>query len=515
MQAANRVAKNTLILYGRMAITVFISLYSTRLILSALGAADFGLFNVVAGAIVMLTFLNNAMAAATQRFMSYAQGEDNVNKQKSIFNVSIVLHFIIGLILVGIFEIAGYFFFNGVLNIDQDRIGVAKLIYQFMIISTFFKVLSVPYDAVINAHENMLVYSVIGVIESLFKLLIAILVTYTAFDKLIAYGLLITLLAVLLLFIQIFYCRYKYEEARIRINKHYDRALFKEMSSFGGWSLLGSAASLFANYGQTLIINIFFGTVVNAAQGVANQISGQLSAFSTTMIKALNPVIVKTEGAGNRSGMLKASMTGSKVSFALMAFFSVPAIIEMDYILALWLKDVPEFAVIFCKLLLIKGLIEQLFRTLATSISAAGKIKNYQISLSILAMLPLIMSYVLFDYGFPPATIYIVFIIQVLLRSFFIVLLYSKKLLGLSIKHFMEDVILKSLVAVAISTILAMAIKMVLDQGFIRLLLVILIHSISYIISIFFVGLNKEERQMVVSGVYGQINRIEWFKYKK
>lgn len=501
MEQANRVVKNTVFLYVRMAITILISLYAMRLVLAALGAADFGIFSVVGGAIAMLTFLNNAMTSASQRFMSFAQGEGDQEKQKKIFNVSVVLHLCIGIIIVGLLESAGYFFFNGILKIEPGRIVAAKMIYHFLVISTFVKVISVPYDALINAHENMLFVAILGIFEAFIKLAIAIYIGYTLNDKLIVYGLLMATLAVILLLVQRVYCHIKYKEATIQPSKYFDKDLFKEMGSFGGWSLLGSTVSMLSLYGQGIVINIFFGTIVNAAQGVANQINGQLNAFSSTMLKALNPVIVKNEGAGDRDGMLKASITGSKFSFALLAIFAIPAIIEMPYILNLWLKDVPEFSIIFCRLLLIKTLIEQQFITLSTAIAATGKIRKFQITLSLLAILPLIVSYFLFTVGFKPPTIYIVFIIQVIFRSYGIILYYANKVCNLSISLFLKDSILMELLVV-ISTVALLAFPFfILEKSWYRLIFVIFLHSISFITLFYLIVLNQSEKNIIVKAM--------------
>lgn len=497
MTAANRVAKNTAILYGRMAITVFISLYATRLVLAALGASDFGIFNVVGGAIVMLTFLNNAMTAATQRFMSYAQGEQNKDKQKSIFNVSVVLHLLIGIVLIIILEAAGFFLFNGILNIDEERIEAAKLIFHFLVVSTFINVISVPYDAVINAHEDMMFVAVLGILEATLKLSIALFITQTNSDKLVIYGLLTAALSIFLLLIQRFYCHKKYTEAKINIRKFFDKDLFKEMTSFGGWSLLGSTAGLVSTYGQGIVINMFFGTIVNAAQGVANQISGQLGAFSSTMMKALNPVIAKSEGAGNRVLMLKASITGSKFSYFLLAFFVIPVYIEMPYILNIWLQQVPEYTIVFCRLLLIINLIEQMFITLPTSIAATGNIKNYQKIVSILAIIPLIVSYILFQFGYPPHTLYYVFIIQRIVRAFGPILYFSNILCGISPSIFLKEVVLRSLFITASVSILSMIPIIVLDEGILRLSIILAISTTSFLILVKYFGLTEEEENQI------------------
>lgn len=285
---ANRVVKNTGFLYAKMGITMFISLYTTRLILNSLGAADFGIFNIVGGAIAMLGFLNAAMAGATQRFMSYSEGEGNKKKQKSIFNISILLHFFIALAAGIALLIAGYFFFNGILNIPADRIFAAKVVYGSLIVSTMFTVMSVPYDAVLNAHENMKYYAIVGIIESLLKLSVALIVVYTFSDKLIVYGVLMACIPLITLTIMRIYCHKHYTECTIAPKKYWDKTMMKEMTSFAGWSFGNSATSMIGNYGLGIVLNMFFGTVLNAAQGIAGQITGQLCVFASNMLKALN-----------------------------------------------------------------------------------------------------------------------------------------------------------------------------------------------------------------------------------
>lgn len=493
MQTAKRVAVNTGILYGRMIITVFVSLYATRLILNALGASDFGIFNVVGGAIALLTFLNNAMTVATQRFMAVVLGSGKTNRLKTIFNVSLVLHFGIAILIVVLLQIGSRFLFDGILQIPQERIQVAKLIFHFLIISTFFTIISVPYDAVINAHENMLFLAILRIIETSFKLLIAIYITYTAHDQLIAYGILMASLTILLLIIRQVYCHRKYDECEINIIKKFDRSVFIEMSKFAGWSFLGSSSSVVSNYGQGIVLNMFFGTIVNAAQGIANQVSGQLGALSTTMLKALNPVIAKSEGAGNRKLMIKASLTGSKLSFFLLVLLYVPVLIEMPYIFTLWLKEVPNHAIIFCKLLLIRNLVEQLFVPLVTSIGAVGKIKNFQIYSSVLTILTLPASFLLFKLNFEPFYLYIVFLIYSIITGY-LILLFSNKIYGLSYSHFLKSVLLRCITSFIMIYGLSSLPTIFMEQGIGRLVSVLSISLICFLATIWFIGLNKEEK---------------------
>ena len=496
MDTAHRVAKNTGFLYARMVITVFISLYATRLILAALGVVDFGIFNVVAGAIAMLTFLNSAMASATQRFMSFSQGTGDHEKVKTIFNVSVVLHICIAIIILLILEVIGYFLFNSILIIPADRLYVAKLIYQFMIISTLFTIISVPYDAALNARENMFIFAVFGIIEALLKLAIAFYITYADFDKLMLYGLLMASTSVLLLIIRIVYCRKMYVECHVDLRNNFSRPVFSEMTKFAGWTFLGSSSSIVTNYGQGIVVNMFFGTVVNAAQGVASQVNGQLGAFAMNMLKAINPVIDKSEGGGERQKMLSVSMTGSKMSFYLSVLFIIPVFIEMPYIFSFWLKEVPEYAIIFCRLALIRSVLEQLYITMGNSIGAVGKIRGYQISNSILNLVPLIVTYVLFKMSYPPYTMYVVFIGYTIFGGF-ITLYFNKVLCDLSIKTYLKEVILPSLQTGILIVVITLIPYFLIHEGFIRFVLISFTSTISFFFFVWVIGLSHDEKEKV------------------
>ena len=512
MKTGSRIVVNTGILYARMAITVFISLYATRLILTALGVNDFGIFNVVAGAISMLTFLNSAMASATQRFMSYAEGAGNTQKVKSIFNVSVILHLIIALLVLILLEGVGYFLFDGVLKIPPARIEVAKLIFQFMIVSTLFTIISVPYDAVINTHENMLLFAILGVIEAILKLAIALYITYSAYDHLIAYGLLTAALSIVLLIVRRIYCHRKYEECEINLKKYYNRCVFNEMTGFAGWTFLGSSTSMLANYGQGVLMNFFFGTVVNAAQGISGQVSGQLGAFAVTMLKALNPIIDKSEGAGNRLLMIKAAMTGTKASFLLLIFFYIPVFIEMPYVFNIWLSNVPEYAIIFCRLLLLRNLVEQLYITISSSISAVGNIRKFQIYASILRIIPLIISYFLFYFKYPPHYLYLTFIAYSLAESI-LTIYFSNKYYDLPVMSFLKNVIGRCVLMLLVSALLSLIPFSLMEPGFIRLMTVGMVSTLSVIVTSWYIGFNIEERNSL-SQVLGSLSQKFKFKNK-
>jgi O-antigen/teichoic acid export membrane protein len=496
---ANRVIKNTGYLYAKMSITMFISLYTTRLILNSIGACDFGIFNIVGGAIAMLGFLNAAMASATQRFMSYSVGEGNKEKQKSIFNTSFILHFILSLIVSIALLIGGYFFFNGILNIPAERVFAAKVVYGSLIISTMFTVMTVPYDAVMNAHENMKYYAIIGIIESLLKLLVAFVCVYTSFDKLITYGILMAGIPLTTLTIMRIYCHKHYDECIISPRTYWNKPLMKEMTSFAGWGFFSTMAIMVSNYGLGIVANIFYGVILNTALGIAQQIDGQLKVFSNNMLKALNPVIVKKEGSGNTHKMLDITMTGSKFSFLMFSFFVVPFFIEAPVILKLWLKEVPEHCILFCRLQLLASLFGQLGATMNSAIYADGHIKTFSFYSSILYICSIILTYLFFKIGMPPYFMY---------TSVILLNVIAYRILGLVILHrnchlhysdYGKKVLLPCISFCLILFILTLGSTSIIHSGIPRLFITFIINSISFIVCFFTIGIDNKERSIIFS----------------
>lgn len=428
---AKRLIKNTGWLYAKMGITMVISLYTTRLILYSLGASDFGIFNIVGGAISMLGFLYAAMSSASQRFLNIAMGAGNQEQVKQVFNVSALLHigfaviFAIGLI------IAGFFFFNGILNIPENRRFAAIIVYCSLIISTSFTVMTVPYSAVMNAHENMKYFALVGIFESLLKLSVAIGCGFTSNDKLIFYGVLMAMIPIINMLIMRIYCHNKYEECRLDVHKYFKREVVNEMFGYAGWSFLTSISSMIGQYGMGIVINNFFGVLLNAAQGIANQVSGVLITFSSNAMKALNPILVKSEGAKNRERVQYLALFGCRLSFFIICFFALPMISLAPLVLNIWLKEVPDWAIFFCQLQLVRIILEQLTSSLASSIYATGKIKHYTIWKSIFNVLPIFIAPCLFYYGANPAYLYYTWIGCWNIIGGIIVIFYAWKLVGI------------------------------------------------------------------------------------
>ena len=507
MSTSSRVIKNTAYLYIKMGITIFISLYSTRLILASLGASDFGIFNVVGGAIAMLGFLNSTLAHATQRFMSYAEGEGKMEKKRTIFNVSVVLHVIIAIVTVLLLLAAMYPLFNGVFNIESDRISAARIVYFCLIFSTVLTIINVPYDAVMNAHENMLYYSIIGIFESLLKLSVAFVCVYTNKDKLVVYGILMACIPLITLTIMKVYCHRHYEECVIAPRRYWDGNMVKQISGFFGWNFLTAISSLFSAQGIGIVLNHFFGTVLNAAQGIAHQVNGALSNFSVNMMKALNPVIVKNAGAKNLDAMNRATLVGCKFSALLTMFFAIPLSLEVKYVLNLWLKEVPAWATTFVVLQLVQSIITQMASSAATSVYGKGDIKHYAIWKSVTNTMPLFLSWLAFRLGGGPLWLYIPMIVVWAIGGDVIIIHFAKIKCGLNVSCYLRQVILPLLGSTLLMLICGALSVVLLDEGFVRLLVTCMATSIGMLIAAWLFAITKEEKTLLLGFVRGLIKR--------
>lgn len=512
MKSANRVAFNTAILYGRMLITMGISLFSTRIILNALGSTDFGIFNLIAGIITMLSFLNSAMSTSTQRFLSFFQGQDNIKKQKSVFTNSLVLHITIGLILVFALEIIGLFLFDGFLNIPDNRIYASKIIYHFMSLTVFFTVISVPFTGTLVAHENMIWVAIVAIVETFLKLGIALSLLIISNDKLIVFGFLTACVSIVSCILYASFCIKKYDECTLDRLFVVDKSLLKELSSFAGWNLFGSLCGIGRNQGTAVILNIFFGAVVNAAYGIANQVSNQLMFFSSTMLRALNPQIMKSEGNGDRERMLRLSMTASKFGFFLLAILAIPCIFEMEQILKFWLNNIPEHTVLFCQLFLVATLINQLTIGLQSAIQATGNIKYYQVIVGSILLLNLPVVYITLSMGQPPEIAIAVFSLIELIACCFR-LFFLKKIAGLSIKDYISTVFIKEVIPVTLSIIVCFFLVIYLENEY-RFLFTLFSSMTIFTLGVYFGGLEVKEKKYINGLVIKSLTIFRSIVYK-
>ena len=473
MNASTRVVFNTGVLYARLLIGVVVGLFTVRLVLNALGETDFGIYTLVAGVVGMLGVLNSAMTNASMRFMAHGLGTRNTEIIRKTFNTTLLLHFVIGLIVVIIMEAGGLLMFEYILNIPDERLYDAKIIFHFMVFTTFVTIISVPYDAVINAHENLLFLSSVDVLGYLLRLGIAVYLTYSAANLLVLYGFLLLVTQIILRIIKQLYSRSKYNECKINFRTYTDKELSKTMLSFSGWNMLGSVASMSFIHVRGIFLNMFFGVALNAADGISRKAGGQVNMISASMTRALYPQLVKSEGSGNRVRMLRLTEIATKFSVFLFAIFAIPVIFDANYLLNLWLVNVPEYAVIFCQLILIGLLLDKLTFEIGTAIRAVGTIRNYQIAETVSILLNIPIAYAVFRMGYPPYSIFIVYIFTSMLTAS-VRLFFGKKVAGMDIQGFLRNGIASVIIPLCLTMLMASLTQIYLTESLFRLVVTVI-----------------------------------------
>lgn len=471
-----------------------LSLFTTRIILRELGVSDYGIYGIVAGSISMLATLNFALAQATQRYMSYAKGKNDEILLKKYFNTSIIIHIVIGIIVLILMELFYIPLFNGILNIPEDRIFAAKIVYHFMIISTIFSILTVPYDATINAHEDLVYYSLVGIFESILRLTAAIVISFIYTDRLIIYGAFLASISILMTFIMRRYCSKRYNECVFSLKRSADKTTIIEMSRFAGWNFVGSFSSIVGNYGTTLLINHFFGVIVNAAKAIADQLCSMVGVFSDNMMKAFNPVLVKQEGRGNRKDMINLTLISCRFTYLMYSLIAIPFCLEMSFLLKLWLKDIPEWAVLFCQLQIFRTLLEQMTIPIRTALMARGCIKYMNLATFLWSCLTFIILYFTYKSGEQPYWHFIISIMFLVIIDGAGKLYLCKRYCQLNIKNYILNVCGRCEFCTLVQIIPGIIIIFYLDQSFSRFLFTALTCSLFLLVIICIVGLLSNER---------------------
>lgn len=508
MSESTKIIKNTGYLYIKTFVSMLVMLYVTRVILQALGAEDFGIYNVVGGAISMLGFLNTSMAGTVQRFLNNAQGLSDQERQKKIFNVSIIFHIAIASIMLLVLLITYVVLYNGVLNISPERIIASKIVYACLVVNTIFTIITVPYDASINAHEDMLTYSIIGIIDIFIKLIVALCIKYISGDRLIYYGALMMLVPILSYVMMKFYCTKKYPECRMALKQLYDKDIAREMLSFASWNFVGVSGQMVGNYGLSVVLNHFWGALLNAAIGIANQIQGMLSVLSAGLMRAINPIIYKKGATSDVGKMMQYSYLGCKYSFILLAILAIPVLVETHFVLFIWLGEIPEWAILFVKLQLIRALLEQLTATLARALESTGKIKEYSIANVVLNILPLPVLTIAFMLGSEPYWYFIVGINFMVLLISIVKFIYCYKYCNFSMKEYTKEVLIPCTIII-VSSILAGVLPLLLgfNEGWIRFIFSFLLSSLVLLL-LSWMCLSENEKMQSMSFVSSMKNRL-------
>ena len=460
-----RIARNTLLLYFRMLFLMIISLYTSRIVLNALGVEDFGIYNVAGGVVAMFSILSGSLSAAISRFITYELGKNNVLKLKTIFSSAITIQIGLGIVIAFFAETIGIWFLNTQMNIPIERMTAANWVLQFSIITFIINLISVPYNAVIIAHEKMSAFAYISIFEAIGKLLIAYLITISPIDKLIFYAILMCGVAIAIRLLYGYYCKRHFDECRFHFI--WNKQIFQQIFSFAGWNFIGASSAVLRDHGGNIIINLFCGPTVNAARGIAFQVNNAIQGFVSNFMTALNPQITKSYAAKNYTYMMTLIFQGARLSFYMLLLLSLPIIINTHYLLTLWLNTVPEHTVLFVRLVLIFAMSESISGPLITAMLATGNIRNYQIIVGGLQMLNLPTSYILLSLGAIPETVLIVAVL--ISQCCLMARLYMlKKMIKLKIKDYLKKVYFNIITVSIIAIILPICMQERLAENFIK-----------------------------------------------
>lgn len=399
-----RIAKNTFFLYIRMFLIMAVSLYTSRVILQTLGVEDFGIYNVVAGIVVLFSFINGAMAIASQRFLSFALGKQDDKEVNRVFSMSLTSHLAIAAIVIAVAETVGLWLLCR-MNFPEERLYAVGWVYQIAILTCCVNIVRVPYNAAIIAYEKMSFYAWVSIIECVLKLVIVYLLLIYSGDKLIFYSLLLLAVTIIVNLAYKFYCTRQFTTIRYRF--FWNAALFKEFLGFSGWSLAGSLANVGAQQGLNMIINVFCGVVVNAAVGISNQVMGAVAQFLGNFQTAFNPQLVKSYATGDREYFMNLIFKSSKFSYYLMLLIALPVLINCEFFLQVWLGEVPQYAVEFSQLMILFLLFDAISGPLWIAVQATGEIRNYQILMGVLILLNIPVALVLMYMGYSPVYIFV------------------------------------------------------------------------------------------------------------
>lgn len=478
-------------LYIRMLFTMVVSLFTSRVVLQTLGVEDYGIQNVVGGVITMFTFINGGMVSSTQRYLNFEIAQGNAERLRSVFNTALQIHALIAVIIIILGETIGLWFLLEKLVIPEERMTAAMWVYQCSIIACVVNILSVPYNADIIAHEKMSAFAYISILDVTLKLIIVYLLVVSPIDKLIAYAILTLLVQLLIRYVYTRYCNKHFQESFVewKLNK----PLFKEMLSFAGWSFWGNLAGILYTQGLNMMLNIFFGPVVNAARGIAVQVQAAVQQFVSGFQTALNPQITKNYASGDLEQMHSLMFRSARFSFLLLFFLSLPVLLETDFLLTLWLKTVPDGAVIFTQIMICISLIYTTANPCVVANQATGKVKIYQMVVGGILLMILPISYIVLKLGAPAFSVFIVhFFIESVAQ--FSRMYMLRKLIKLPMWQYMKNIYIPIVTTVAVAIILPIIVRMQVEEGWLRFIAVGFTCVLSVGLSTFFIGFTKHER---------------------
>jgi len=489
-----RIAKNTMLLYFRMIFIMVISLFTSRINLQSLGVENFGIYNVVGGVVAMFSVFSGSLSVSISRFITYELGKGNQEKLKKVFSTAVSIQIFLAICIVILAEIIGIWFLNTKMNIPAERLNAANWVMHFSILAFAVNLISVPYNAAIIAHEKMSAFAYVSVFEVIAKLGITYYLFISPFDKLKTYAVLLFALSIVLRIIYGIYCKRNFQECSYKFI--FDKGLIKQMTGFAGWSLFGLVAYSGYNYGLNILLNLFFGPVVNAARGIAFQVQNAVQGFSNNFQMALNPQIIKSYAQNDLKRMHQLIFASSKYAFFLLFFLSLPIIIEAPKILSVWLTEVPEHTVNFVRLILALITFDSLGSSISIAQQATGKIKKYQIWVGGIMLMIVPVAYVSLKMGARPESVYIVYFLACIVAHI-VRMIIIRPMIKLSLQEYFHKVIFRLIIVAVCASILPIIAYKLLPVTLLSLFVVCLLCPITVTVSIYFLGLEQSERKMV------------------
>ncbi len=506
MADTKQIAKNTIMLYFRQIIVMIVNLYAVRVVLNVLGAADYGIYNTIGGIVTFFSFLSGTMASATQRFFSFALGEDNQDKLNKTFSTNIIIYLIIIFVAVALLESVGSWFVYNKLKIPSERFDAACWIFHFSVLTFMFSIISSPLMAIVIAHEDMHIYAYVSIAEVFMRLAAVFLLRLFLFDKLKLYVVLLCVVGAVNAGIYLSVCFKKYKECQFK-HFYFDRHLFKETLDFTGWALFGSITTVFRTQAVTILVNQVFNPIIVAARSVAIQIANAINVFSTNFNTGLYPSIVKSYAKNNKEEMFHIIFMGCKMTFFLLWIFALPAFLEMDFVIRLWLKNPPEFSILFTRLALFEVMINSVSLPISTAARAFGKMKKYELTLGIIQLLIFAADFILFKYFNVQA--FIVFVVAAAgnLVMFVFRLFLIHQMINFPLKRFALKVAIPLSIFIIFSAGISFLIDSFLPNTFIYVALSVLISVSVCVVLMFFLVLSSNERSSIILKIKNKIKR--------
>lgn len=500
-----RIAKNTLALYFRTFFSLVVSLYTSRIILNELGVTDYGIYNVVGGFVGMFTILSSSLSGAISRFLTFELGKGNIGKLNKVFCTSINIQVILSILIIIVSETLGLWFLTEKMNIEPNRMFAAKCVFHTSVFVLVLDLITIPYNAIIIAHEHMKAFAYLGIVHILLKLGIALILPFFVFDKLILYSFLLVSTYIIIRLLNGIYCKRNFRESDWHF--YIDKTLMKEMFAFSGWTFIGSSSAILRDQGSNILLNLYAGPIVNAARGIAEQVNGAVNSFASNFMTAVNPQITKSYAANEKEYMLDLIYKSAKFSLFLLLFLSLPIMIETSYLLTIWLKIVPEHTVWFVRLILLYALCDSASRPLITAILATGNIRNYQLMIGAFQFLCLPLSYILLENGFFPE---ITLIIAVFLNFCCLIvrLILLRKMIGLKVRNYIKNVVFKVSFVGIISSAFPIYLSLNLSNSFSSFIVVTGITLFLTIFVIYIIGCSSSERETIKSSIYKLIKKL-------